>query len=176
MFKLNNKKIIALIGSLVFSPAALAVAEFDLGDINGCLAAAHKIKPKANFLKIEELTYKKTIIYEIEVQDSKEAIWELACRAGGGGVIFQVTRELKSADDPVFAEASEVSEADARAKALSEFPGEIVETEYERRVPGSSLYEFSIINKYGQDTRVKVDAMSGNIAEAIVEEWEIHWK
>ena len=140
------------------------------------MIAAHKIKEKTNFLKIEQLIYKKTIIYEIEVQDPQGKIWEMACRAEGGGTIFQITQELASSSDPQFTEGGVISEEDARAKALDKFPGNVSETEYEKRVPGYSLYEFNIVNEFGLDTRVKVNATSGEIEEAVIEEWEIHWK
>ncbi len=175
MYILNNKNIIALIGLLIFSPVVLA-AEFDSGDINGCLIAVSKVKEKSNLLKIEQLVYKKQIIYEIEVQDPKGAIWEVACKAEGGGTISHVTQEYNSSSDPKFMEAGGMSEKDARGIALSQFPGTIVETEYERRVPGFSLYEFSILNDHGQDIRVKINATSGVIEEVITEEWELRWK
>lgn len=175
MFKLNNKNVIALIGFLVFSPASFA-ANFDLGDINGCLAAARKAKENTNFLKIEELLYKKEIIYEIEARDPKGIIWELECRAKGGGTIFKVTQEIENASDAIFKEAGGVSEEDARATALAEIPGKIIEVEYERVIPGHALYEFDIIGKYGQISRVEVDAVSGEIITVLLEEWEIFWE
>ena len=175
MFMLSNKNIIALIGLIIFSPVTLA-ANFDLGDINGCLAAAHKVKENTDFLKIEELLYKKEIIYEIEARDPKGVVWELECRAEGGGTIFKVTREVEDPSDPLFKEASGVSEEDARAKALAEVPGTLVETEYERVIPGVSIYEFDIINDFGQITRVEVNAVSGEIISVLIEEWEISWE
>jgi uncharacterized membrane protein YkoI len=172
---LSNKNIIALIGLLVFSPVIIA-ATFDIGDINGCMAAAHKAKENTNFLKLEELLYKKEIIYEIEARDPKGVVWEFECRAEGGGTIFKVTREVESPTDPLFKDAGGVSEEDARAKALAEVPGTLVETEYERAIPGNALYEFDIIGKHGQITRVEIDAISGEVIAVLLEEWEISWE
>jgi uncharacterized membrane protein YkoI len=175
MLKLNNKNIIALIGLLIFSPVTIA-ATFNLGEINGCLAAAKKTKEDTDFLKIEELLYKKEIIYEIEARDHKGVVWEFECRAEGGGTIFKVTREVESTSDPLFKEAGGVSEEDARAKALAEYPGTLIETEYERVIPGNALYEFDIIGKHGQIHRVEVSAVSGEIIDVLLEEWEISWE
>lgn len=172
---LNKNNIMTLIAFLIFSPATLS-ATFDLADINGCMNAARNAKANTDFLKIEELLFRQSVIYEIEVRDPDGVVWELSCKAEGGGTIFSITRETKSASDPFFTEGGNVSEDAALAKALEKFPGKLVETEYERRIPGNSLYEFDIINSFGQITRVEIDAVSGEIIEAVIEEWEIHWE
>jgi uncharacterized membrane protein YkoI len=51
--------------------------------------------------------------------------------------------------------------------------GEVVEVEYEIESDGGSTYEFDILGKDGQETKVEVDAASGKIIEVHVEDWQI---
>ena len=172
MPKLKNTVMPSLLGLLIFSPVAPA-AVFDVNEINTCMNAAYTTQNGLRFVKLERLQFKDHDVYEIEAQDPKGLVWELSCLADTGS-IYQVTREVAKSD-PVFSDAAEISEKDAHAKARNWFPGDVGETEYEIRDPGVPIYEFDVVNRYGQTTRIEVNAVTGEIIEAFVEDWEIRW-
>ncbi|MEE9157739.1 MAG: PepSY domain-containing protein [Gammaproteobacteria bacterium] len=172
MPKLKNTMIPAVLGLLIFSPVSLA-AVFDVNDINACMNAAYRIQKRSGFIKLEQLQFKDHVVYEIEVQDPKGNNWELSCLADTGS-IYQVAREVDKSD-PSFTDTARISEKDAYAKARAWFPGDVGETEYEVRDQGPPLYEFDVVNRYGQTTRIEINAVTGEIVEAFVENWEIRW-
>ena len=78
------------------------------------------------------------------------------------------------ADDEAFARTAKVSEEDAIKTAQDRFGGDVVEVEYEIESDGSPSYEIDLAQD-GQDTefKVEVDAVSGEIIELSVEQWQI---
>lgn len=109
-------------------------------------------------------------VYDLDIIGADGLHWEVECD-GRTGHIKEIEREVE-ADDPVFAERAEISEADARARVLDFFPGEVESVEYELESDGSAVYEFAVRMEGGGLLSVEVDATSGAMRGANV----IHWK
>ena len=91
------------------------------------------------------------------------------------GALFQkLNDEVDNVKHPLFKAKAKISEADARKIALAIYPGEVTEVEYEIEPDGAASYEFDIATKVGgQEMKVEVDAMTGEIVEANQEIWQI---
>lgn len=142
-------------------------------DIGRCLAAASAVKA-GDYVKVEFLSVSPRGVptYEIEVRGNDGREWELMCDALSG-TIYEIEQEARSAAEPLFQEQASVSEAEARAKALSLYPGTIEEVEYELESNGDASYEIDLVNGDGTEFKIEVDAGSGEIIEVSVEAWEI---
>lgn len=152
---------------------SLAAARHGHDALEACLEAASAIKA-GTFVKVEKLSVVQggETTYEIEVRDSKGVEWELMCAAEGAR-IYEIEKEVKSADDPAFAKLAKVNRQTAAATATGMFPGKIEETEYEIEANGDPSYEFDIVDADGTEFKVEVDAVTGRIIEVAIETWEI---
>jgi uncharacterized membrane protein YkoI len=110
--------------------------------------------------------------YEIEMTDLDGKKWEFECDAHNGQII-EIEREVESADDDLFKKKMKFSEKQARKIATDLYPGDIKEVEYEIESNGQASYEFDIVDKYGVEFKIEVDATSGDIVEFQIEKWEI---
>ena len=142
-------------------------------DIGTCLAAASAVKA-GDYVKVEYLSVSPRGVptYEIEVRGDDGREWELMCDALNG-TVYEIEQEVNSASDPLFQEQARVSEEDARAKALSLYPGTIEEVEYELESNGDASYEIDLVSSDGTEFKIEVDAGTGEIIEVSVEAWEI---
>jgi uncharacterized membrane protein YkoI len=142
-------------------------------ELEDCLKAATAIRA-GDFVKVEYLAYtdEGESAYEIEVRDPDGREWEFECSATTGSII-EMEQEVESANDPLFKRHMKVSESDARNTALQLYPGTVEEVEYEIEANGAASYEFDIVDKYGVEFKVEVDAASGAIVEVQMEKWEI---
>ncbi|MFC3103285.1 PepSY domain-containing protein [Salinisphaera aquimarina] len=138
------------------------------------MEAAHNVH-QGDFVKVEYLSVspKGVPTYEIELRDEAGTEWELMCNARTGD-IYELETEVDSPQDPTFASTAKISEDEARKTATDRFGGEIVEIEYEIEADGSPTYEIDLAQP-GQNNefKVEVDAVTGDIIEMSVEEWQI---
>lgn len=141
--------------------------------LEDCLMAAKAIRV-GQFVKVEFLNYtdEGEAAYEIEIRDPDGKEWEFECSASTGQII-EIEQEVESANDPLFKKHMKVTEEEARKTATQLYPGKIEEVEYEIEANGAASYEFDIIDKYGVEFKVEVDAATGEIVEVQLEQWEI---
>ncbi len=162
---------VLLLGVLGFSGSALA--GHGKGGLEKCLNAVSKIK-SGDFVKAEYLSFTDEGVpaYEVEVRDADGNEWEFECSAKGARIL-EMEREVENAEDPLFNKNMKVSETDARKTATDLYPGTVEEVEYEIETNGDPSYEFDIVDSDGTEWKIEVSAVTGEIVEVQVEEWEI---
>ena len=160
------------LGMAVATPA-LADAD-DLIPLDECLEAAQDVH-MGDFVKVEYLSVSPAGVptYEIEVRDDNDLEWEMMCNARTGD-IYELETEVDSAQDEAFAKNAKITEDEAVKTVTDRFGGEVVEIEYEVETDGSPTYEIDI-SRDGQENefKIEVDAVTGDIIEMSVEEWQI---
>ncbi len=141
--------------------------------LHKCLKAASKLKD-GYYAKVEFLTMteKGGKTYEIEIKDANGVEWELMCSLRDGE-IYEIEREVESAEDPLFKKRMQVDEKTASQTALEIYSGKLVHTEYEIESHGDASYEFDIWSKPGVTYKVEVSAATGEIVEVNIEAWDI---
>ena len=142
---------------------------WDLVSVEECLDAALDVVP-GHVRKLEMKIEGDDPTYEFDIVNDG-TVYNVECNAEEA-IVTEIEREV-AADDPVFKSLAKVSEADARAFALSIHPGRVVSQEYEIGQDGSATYEFDIQTKVGYEIKVDVDAATGMIEEANIEVYEI---
>jgi uncharacterized membrane protein YkoI len=142
------------------------------GSLTTCLELATAIRP-GEFAKVEYLTVsdENVEVYEIEVVTEK-GTWEFECDAHHARIV-EIEQEVDSVDHPLFKRSMKVSEEQARKTVLNLYPGTIDEVEYEIEVDGKASYEIDVVDEYGVEWKVEIDATSGEIVEVQIEAWEI---
>jgi len=80
--------------------------------------------------------------------------------------VTEIEEEVAGVDAPAFKAKAKVSLDEAKKIALTKYPGEIIETEFEIESNGDASYEFDIVGKDGKEWKIEVDAASGKIVEA----------
>lgn len=152
---------------------SFAHAARDTVHVETCLVAASAVKA-GDYLKVEYLAVSPRGVptYAIEVRGTDGREWELMCDALTGA-IYEIEQEAAGSSDPLFREQAKVSEEEARAKALSIYPGTIEEVEYELESNGDPSYEIDLVSADGTEFKIEVDAATGEIVEVSVEAWEI---
>lgn len=152
---------------------ALAGHSHDRVRLEDCLTAARSLRA-GDFVKVEYLAFSDEghAAYEIEVRDADGREWEFECSTVTGQ-IQEIEQEVDSPKDPLFAARMKVTEAEAIATATRLYPGDVEEVEYEIEANGAASYEFDIVDRYGVEFKVEVDATSGEIVEVQMEQWEI---
>jgi uncharacterized membrane protein YkoI len=136
-----------------------------------CMKAVLAKQP-GTVVKVELKLEKKTPIYEFDVESKDGKAWDIECDANTGKIV-EVEQEVLTPDDPLFKSKKKFGEAEARATALSTYPGEIKEVEYEIEANGDASFEFDIITKDGKELKVEVDATTGKIVEVSEEIYQI---
>lgn len=168
------KQFITLMTILLLSILSQSVlAGHGHGGLHKCLKEASKIK-QGYYGKLEYLTLtdKGVKTFEIEVNDGNGVEWELMCDESSG-TIYEIEREVESANDPLFKKKMKVDEKTAAQTAQALYAGKIVHTEYEIESNGAASYEFDIWNSPGVTYKVEVDASTGEISEVSIEKWDI---
>lgn len=152
----------------------VAAAEFARGarPFEDCLGASLS-RQLGRVVKVEfKHTPAGRSIYEFDIQGADGRSWDVECDADTGAVIG-VEREVDSTADPQFAAQVRVIEAEARATVAAKHPGEIEEVEYEIEEDGGATYEFDVRGTHGEQTKVEVNAATGEIIEVDQERWQV---
>lgn len=163
-------RIALLTALLAFAQAAFA----DHPDpLERCLNAVRAIRP-GDVVKVEYLgfTDEQQAAYEIEMRMDDKSEWEFEC-SKATGQILEIEQEVASANHELFKRHMKVDEQKARSVATGLYPGDIKETEYEIEADGRASYEFDIVDRWGVEFKVEVDATSGEIVEVQIERWQI---
>ena len=170
---MQKKLITIVLGTAMTSVAFNASAEdANPHKFEACMAAALEERP-GDIIKVEMKNEEGGHVYEFDIRGNDGSDWDVECNAHRG-LISEVEREVNNVNDLQFKGKAKVSEAEARKTALSVYPGEITEVEYEIEPNGAASYEFDIDTKIdGQEMKVEVDATSGEIVEANREIWQI---
>ena len=145
------------------------IDRWDLVSVEECLDAALDVVP-GHARKMELKIEGDDPTYEFDIVNNGTT-YNVECNAEEA-IVTEIEREV-AADDPVFKSLAKISEADARAFALSIHPGEVVSQEYEIGQDGSATYEFDIQTNVGYEIKVDIDAATGAIEEANIEVYEI---
>jgi uncharacterized membrane protein YkoI len=140
-------------------------------DLERCLQSVKAVQA-GYFLKVEKLNFQGKSIYELEMVNPGHGEWEFLCDAKTGRIIEHETAAM-AADDPRFKKNAKLSEPEAAKIALKATPGKIKEVEYELESNGGASYEFDILSEKGVETKIEIDAATGNILETAHEDWEI---
>ncbi|MEN8261003.1 MAG: PepSY domain-containing protein [Pseudomonadota bacterium] len=162
---------VALLGCLLgvgFSSMAAMAGQDRLGR---CLDSVRKQKA-GDFVKVESLDFEGKATYEIELRDAAGSEWEFMCRAETGE-IFEIEEEVGSAEDPRFKAKMKIDLDAAKKKVLERFPGTVEEVEYEIEPNGDATYEIDVVDAQGRETKVEVNAATGEIIESSREKWQI---
>ena len=163
------KKHILVITMAVLASPVTAIAANQA--IDQCIESVKKAK-KGVIVKLESLTVKGKTIYEFEVADNNGLEWELMCDTSTGKII-ETESEASSPNSKSFKEKAKVTEENALKIALKSYPGKVKEVEYEIEENNTPTYEIDILGENGVETKVEVNAVSGEIIEVSVENWEI---
>ena len=177
-------KLATIIGTVTFISGAV-VAEpdsYDLDDIRAldivsletCLDAAYDTQPGGAARKLEMKVSDSVPIYEFDMEMEDGITFNVECDARTG-LIVEIEQEV-DADHPVFKKFAKVDIETAKATALMFIPGQVVESEREVSYDGSVTYEFDIVNNYGREYKVDIDAKTGEFQEAALELYEIGYE
>ena len=167
----------AALGGALFLAAAPAPA-MDIGEyadaddktLEQCLQAALDVFG-GEALNVEYKFEDGEPVYDFDILAPDGVRWEVEVGAENA-MIREIEREVGKTD-PMFAGRAAISEDDARAAALTMFPGEIESVEYGVETDGTAVYEFDIVLAGGGEMNVEIDAATGAVVEANPELWEI---
>jgi uncharacterized membrane protein YkoI len=172
MFRLSIGS--TLIAAAFFTNTAMAdhdtIKPKAYDSLGKCVKAA-LTKHEGKIVKAEFKSENKRGVYEFDIESADGTTWDIECDAKSGKVT-EIEQEVK-ADDARFKALAKVSEADAKATALTAHPGTVVQTEYELEADGKASYEFDILETDKEEIKVEVDATSGKIVEVSYEEYQI---
>lgn len=162
--------------AFVFGLSATAVAiagvvERGARPFENCLGAALDRKA-GRVIKVEFKIAGARKAYEFDIMGSDGKVWDVECDADKATIV-SVEREVDSVANSLFAARAKISEARAREILTREHAGEIEEVEYEIEENGSPSYEFDVAAGNGTQTKVEIDAATGEIIEVDRELWQV---
>lgn len=112
-------------------------------------------------------------VWEIEVETDDGLLHDVEC-SGVGGRIIETERRFRSASEAGFKDNVRLSEADAQKTALAKYPGTVERVEYEQlESDDAPVDEFDIQMADGQDMRVEVNAVTGELHKGHAELIEV---
>lgn len=168
------KVIFAVLLSALFSVNAVAdhasIKPIKADSLGRCVKAALGIHD-GKLVKLEMKSENKQPMYEFDIKSADGAEWDIECNVKTGKVT-EVEQEVKT-DDAKFKALAKISEADAKATALTAHPGILAEVEYELESDGTASYEFDITEADMEEVKVEVDATTGKITEVSYEVYQI---
>lgn len=152
--------ILALMTAGLFSTAAHADKHSAL-DV--CVASAMEMHP-GEIVSLRAEMEDKNHQFELDINGDDGKLWEVECDSKSGKVL-EVERSV-AADDKEFTSQAKVSLDAALKTVLAEYPGVLLNIEYEIEPEGEASYEFDIQAKDGQVWEVEVDAVTGKLKPA----------
>lgn len=165
------KSIIVVASVFVTSLTAAAPVERGARPFEDCLGAALERKA-GRVIKVEFKTVDARKAYEFDIMDRGGKAWDVECNADTAAIV-SVEREVDSVADPLFAARARITESQARRILAQQYPGEIEEVEYEIEESGSASFEFDVAAGDGTQTKVEIDAATGEIIEVDRELWQV---
>lgn len=161
---------------LVFSINAHANDEYAYGKkyFEDCLKAVMDTK-SGIVIKVEMKIEDDMSIYEFDIRDEDNKDWDVECAADTSEVI-EIEEETFGVQHPKFLKHMKINLEEAKAIALTKYPGEIIEIEYEIEEDGLAVYEFDINTDDGKEMKVEIDANTGAFHEETLEIWQIGYE
>lgn len=136
-----------------------------------CMSNVLADKP-GQVMKVEFKLEDEREVYEFNVRGLDGHDWDLECLKDTGEIL-ELEREVMHPNHPLFKANVKFNEQEARKIALAEYPGKIIEVEYEIEANGDSSYEFDIATYNGDEIKIEIDAASGEIIETNLELWQV---
>lgn len=152
--------ILALMTAGLFSTAAHADKHSGL-DV--CVASAMEMHP-GEIVSLRAEMEDKNHQFELDINGDDGKMWEVECDSKTGKVL-EVERSV-AGDDPEFTSQAKVSLDAALKTVLAEYPGVLLNIEYEIEPEGEASYEFDIQTENGEVWEVEVDAVTGELKPA----------
>ena len=176
MFRLVSVCLIFMIPAFQPGAAEQKSRHFRHGSLHfeTCLEAAMEAHA-GTVIKVEMKDKQGAPVYEFNIRDEQARDWDVECHADSGEII-ETESEVTTPLHPRFQKWLHIDEQTARNQALNEFPGRIVETEYEIEVDGRAVYEFDILQADGREWKIEIDAATGEVHEANREYWQIGYE
>lgn len=153
--------ILALMTASVFSTAAHA--HNHKSGLDMCVKNSMKMHP-GEIVSLRAEMEEDNHQFELDINADDGMMWEVECDSKTGKVL-EVERSV-AADDEEFTSQAKVSLDEALAKVLAEYPGVLLNIEYEIEPEGEASYEFDIQDEEGQVWEVEVNAISGKLKSA----------
>lgn len=171
---MNKLSLSSILVAALFSSAAQAdhagLKPLPYDSLGVCTKAALE-KHDGKIVKLEMKTEQKKAMYEFDIESADGTSWDVECRIKTGKVT-EVEQEVAK-DDEKFTSLAKISEEDALKTALAAHPGTLAETEYEIEPDGKISYEFDITEADGEEIKIEVDAVTGEIVETSYEVYQI---
>lgn len=161
---------------MIFPPVIYANDIYAYGNqlYTNCLAKVMDVK-SGNIIKVEMKIEKGRFVYEFDIRDEDNQDWDVECAADTAKVI-ELEKETFGPNDWVFLKHKKINLDEAKTAALSKYPGEIVEIEYEIEEDGLAVYEFDINMDDGKQMKVEIDAATATIHEETEEIWQFGYE
>lgn len=168
--------LVCLMITLDSAPVVAGGERFVRGEVpfETCLEAALAERPGI-VIKVEMKHEDNAPVYEFNIRDDAANDWDVECHADTAEII-EIEREVTTPLHPDFQKWLHIGEDAARRKALSQYPGDIVETEYELEADGRAVYEFDILQSDGTEWKIEIDSATGEIHESNREYWQIGYE
>lgn len=139
-----------------------------------CLKVVMDTK-QGTVIKVEMKVENDMYVYEFDIRDEDNMDWDVECAADTAKVI-EIEKETFGTQHPMFLKKMKISLEEAKTVALSKYPGEIIEIEYEIEEDGLAVYEFDINTDEGKEMKVEINATTGAIHEETLEIWQIGYE
>lgn len=141
---------------------------------NKCSKVVEEMKP-GDLIKVEMKLEKGKYVYEFDIRDEENIDWDIECAADTAKVI-EIEQESFGINDQKFLTRMVIDLKQAKSVALTKYPGEIIEIEYEIEENGQAVYEFDIKTNNGKEMKVEIDATTGAIHEETEEIWQFGYE
>ena len=157
-----------------YSSASVYAESGEKMNFEQCLSAAKATRPGI-VIKVEMKEQSGLAIYEFDIRDNDNRDWDIECRADTAEIV-ELEEEVFATNHPKFVERMKIDFNKAKAMALQEYPGEILEIEFEIEADGLPVYEFDIRHDNGEVIKVEIDASTGVVHEVSRELWQIGYE
>ena len=144
------------------------------GAFEQCREKATALRP-GQVIKVELKQEEGVEIYEFDIRDEENHDWDIECSAASGEIV-EIEEEIFGINDPRFSEQMKIGYSKAKAIALENYPGEIIEIEYELEDSGLAVYEFDILQASGREMKIEINARNGELHETSVEMWQVGYE
>lgn len=160
----------------IYSPFIQANSDYAYGNklFEACLKVVRNTKP-GKVIKVEMKIEDDMSVYEFDIRDDENQDWDVECSADTAKVI-EIEEETFGPQHPKFLKHMKINLEQAKTIALSKYPGEIIEIEYEIEANGLAVFEFDINTEDGKEMKVEIDAATGAFHEETEEIWQIGYE
>lgn len=144
------------------------------GAFEQCREKAMALRP-GQVIKVELKQENDKDVYEFDIRDEENRDWDIECAAASGEIV-EIEEEIFGVNDPRFREQMKIGYSEAKAIALKQYPGEIIEIEYELEASGLAVFEFDILQASGREMKLEINARTGELHESSIEIWQVGYE